>query len=346
MSVNEADIQTMRGWIFGYQISKAIFAATKLGIADILESEPHSVDKLSKKLNCHSKSLYRLLRALTSIGIFQETEAGVFAQNDLSSLLTINNANSLNAATLFYCGKQYQAWGDLTYSIQTGKDSFSRLHQKDFFSYMHDDPSYLNLFNQHLNNNSVQKIEAVLSSYDFSQAKKIIDLGGGNGHWLIYLLEKYAHIHGVVFDTVAQSAAFGTGETTNEQNKNAKLKKLGDRICFITGNFLESVPTGGDLYFLSNIIHQWNDENAMAILKNCRKAIDKNGKLLLVEHILPGTENKPDYGKWMDISMLVMLNGREREKTEYESLLQSAKFKLTNVIPTLVGLDIIEAIPI
>jgi len=126
-----SNIQIMRNWIFSYQISKAIFAATQLGIADALESGSHSIEQLSHKLNCHPESLYRLLRALTSIGIFQETEDNVFAQNELSQLLSTHDINTLNPATLFYCSEQYDAWGHLAHSIQTGENTFSRQNHKE-----------------------------------------------------------------------------------------------------------------------------------------------------------------------------------------------------------------------
>jgi ubiquinone/menaquinone biosynthesis C-methylase UbiE len=325
----------MKEWIFGYQVSKAIYTATELGIPDKLQSAPLTIDALSRLLNCQANALYRLLRTLSSIGIFQEIDPHVFAQTDLSNLLVTDNPNTLAASTLFYCGKQYQAWGELTDSIRTGQDSFSHIYKEDFFSHVEHNPDYLSLFNQHLNNNVSQRINGALAAYDFSITKKIVDIGGGDGRWLIHMLEENTQAQGIVFDS---------DKTINMQNKKIKLEKLGNRIEFIAGDYLEYVPEGGDLYFLFNIIHRYNDEKATAILKNCHNVIEKNGKILLVERlILP--ENKPDYGKWMDLSMLLMLNGQERVQTEYEALLSASGFKLTNIIPTAVGLDLIEATP-
>jgi hypothetical protein len=177
-----------------------------------------------------------------------------------------------------------------------------------------------------------------LSWYDFSDINTINDVGGGDGCWLDCLLDKYKALSGIVFDTEK------TIENCNQHGLPLQ-KKYNNRIQFVPGDFFESVPSGGDLYFLSHILHDWNDEKAGIILSNCRRSIRSEGKLLLVERILL-PENQFDYGKWMDLNMLVMMHGQERTKEQYEALLLRSGFKLTRTISTSVGLDLIEAEPV
>lgn len=336
MDTIKEDTNLLSNWIFGYQISQAIFVAAKLNLADLLETKPLSYEVLSKAANCHPDALYRLLRALASVGIFKEVDQGVFDHTNLSRLLMTHHQNSIHTVAMMYGNEQYRAWADLLSSIKTGRDAFSQVYEEKFFSYLELHPESFKIFNQYINKHAAKRIEAILASYDFSNPTNVIDLGGGDGQLLIKLLYKYSHLHGIVFDTE---------EVINTSSKKNDITGLHNRIKFIAGNFFQNVPPSGDIYLLSHIIHNWDDEHATLILKNCRQQINKSGKLLLIEHIIK-MGNESDYGKWMDLHMLVILNGRERTQEEYAKLLGAAKFKLNNIIPTSANVSIIEAVPI
>lgn len=330
-----ADEILLNKWIFGYQISQAISVAAKLEIADFLEMKPQHYEQLSVIAKCHPEALRRLLKALATIGIFKETDTGIFSQTTLSRLLVKHHEKTLYTAALMYGDEQYRAWGELLSCIKTGEESFSSLYQEKFFPYLETHPESLKVFNQYMNQHAPARIEAILNAYDFSKVKKIVDIGGGHGYLLINLLRRHPTIRGVVFDTE---------KVIRILPDNPDIQKLNGRVEFTTGDFFESVPIGADTYFLSQIIHGWDDQHANKILKNCYHSMNKDGRLLLVERIITAG-NEPDYGKWMDLTMLVMLNGKERTQEEYRELLRNANFDMVNVISTHAGLSIIEAVP-
>ncbi|MGB8701987.1 MAG: methyltransferase [Thermosynechococcaceae cyanobacterium] len=321
----------------GYWISQAIFVAAKLGIADLLEAGPQRYEEIAAATGADARSIYRLLRALASLGIFSEVNEQKFALTPLAQFLRSNAPGSLRAMAIMSGEEHYRAWGELLYSVKTGNDAFSQVYGLPIFPYLAQNPESAQIFDQAMTSYSSLEIGAVVASYDFSALDTLVDVGGGNGSLLTALLQANLHLKGILFDqeTVVAGATpiLAAGGVS-------------DRCQVVAGNFFESVPTGGKAYLLKHIIHDWGDTEAIAILQHCRIAMPAEGRLLLVEMVIqPG--NDPFIGKLLDLNMLTMCpGGCERTEAEYRTLLAQAGFQLTRIVPTSTFASIIEAIPL
>ena len=227
------------------------------------------------------------------------------------------------------------AWGELFHSVKTGETGFDHFNGADIFTFLERDPAALSLFAQAVGSLSGTEIAAVLAAYDFSRARTIVDVGGGQGALLAAILAANPAVRGVLFDRPATVArARGLLENVG----------VGDRCEVIDGRFFDAVPKGGDLYVLKSVIHDWDDDQAAAILQNCRRAMGADARLLLIERVIP-PGNAPAFGKWMDLNMLVVAGGRERTEAEYRSLYARAGFDLMRIIPTAAEVSLIEGAP-
>ena len=320
----------------GYWVSQGVYVAAKLGIADHLATGPVHYEDLARKTNTHPLSLYRTLRALASVGLFAEINAGQFALTPMAGLLQSDVPNSMRALSIMYCEEQYRAWGDLLQSVRTGEPAFNRQFGVDVFEYFRRNPEAGAVFNEAMTNWTTQTSAAVAASYDFSRVGSIVDVGGNQGTLIATILRQYPAARGTLFDRphVVRTAK-------------DSLAKAGvdDRCTIVGGDFFASVPSGGDAYLLSYVLHDWDNERCVAILTKCRQAMAATGALLVIEMVLP-EGNEPSFGKWLDLHMLVMLNGRERTAEQYQKLLQAGGFDLTQVIPTPAGSSIVEARPV
>jgi len=328
---------TMIRLMTGFWISRAIYVAAKLGISDLLD-EPKGIDELAKATGSHGPSLYRTLRALASIGIFAEDEQGRFTLTPLGATLRSDVPGSLRAwINMQSCEEHYRAWGDILHSVQSGESAFDHIFGMGPWQYRAQNPQSAKVFDEAMTSLTGVFNAAVLSSYSFSRFNMIVDVGGGNGSLLSAVLEANPGVRGVLFDLprVIEKAA-----------QRIATSGLRDRCQAISGDAFASVPAGGDAYILSRVIHDWDDERAIAILRNCRRAMVEDGKLLLIEGIVEA-RNRPDISKFVDRTMLVLSGGRERTAAEYESLLGAAGFNLTQIVPisSVMGLSIIESTP-
>jgi len=320
----------------GYWISQGVYIAAKLGIADHLATGPVHYQDLARKTNTHALSLYRTLRALASVGVFAEINAGQFALTPMAGLLQSKVPNSMRALAVMYGDEQYRAWGDLLQSVRTGEPAFNRQFGVDVFEYFSQNPEAGAIFNEAMTNWTTQASAAVAATYDFSKVGAIVDVGGNQGTLIATILRKYPAAQGTLFDRP-------------HVVKTAKdhLAKAGvdDRCTIVGGDFFTSVPSGGDTYMLSYVLHDWDDERCVAILARCRQAMATTGALLVIEMVLP-EGNEPSFSKWLDLHMLVMSSGRERTAEQYRMLLQAGGFDVTRVIPTPAGSSIVEARPV
>jgi quercetin dioxygenase-like cupin family protein len=330
---------TLTWMINGYWMTQMIYTAARLGIADALAEGPQTVAALAARLSIHQRSLYRLLRALSSRGIFTETEDGCFALTPMAELLRSDVPGSLHGLALYSGAPEqhrYDSWGDLYETIRTGDPAFHRLAGTSPFAYLAANPDAARTFDAAMASYTTAASNAILDRYDFSRHRHIIDIGGGYGRLLADILTRYHLLRGTVFDLdhVAKHA-----RTLFE------AEGLATRINCVSGDFLEQVPSGGDLYILKNILHDWADKQAIAILRACRKAMSDNSRLLVVESVLqPG--NEPGLGKLMDMNMLVIHGGLERTEAEYAALLCQSGFVLVNMRITGSVVDLIEALPV
>lgn len=320
--------EKMLDLIGGFWIARSLYLAAKLGVADVLDDRPKTIEQLAAATNTEPRSLYRLLRALASIGIFTEVSDRCFALTPLGTTLQSNSPDSMRYVAMAQMGDDHSlGWSNGLHSLKTGETAFDAATGMSAWDYYARHPEAGQVFSQSMTSLFTSVSQAVAATYDFSQFKTIVDVGGAQGSLISAILRSYPHLKGILFDLPEIIATVS----------------VDNNIQPIAGNFFESVPSGGDVYLMRAIIHDWDDEKSLLILKNCHQAMPERGKLLLVESILP-PGNEPSLGKFVDVLMLMMTGGRERSEDEYRSLLQASGFELTRVISTPSMLSIIEAV--
>jgi len=329
-----ADGAALSQLIWGFAVSQAVYVTAKLGIVDVLRDGPKTAGEVAATVGAHEPSLRRLLQALTTVDILVEDGHERFAATLTGELLRSKHPQSVRAFALCMGAPfVWQPWGELCTAIQTGKPAFDRVHGESFFAYLGQQPEEAAVFDAAMTSLSSSELPAILAAYDFTSLTTIVDVGGGQGALLRGILERYPHITGVLFDLLSVVA----------EAHDLKDSAVAERCAFVGGDMFRSIPTGGDAYILRSILHDWSDAEALQILHNCRQAIADHGKLLVVELLLT-PPNAPDFAKWLDLNMLVMLTGRERSEAEFRELYAAAGFQLTRIIP-LGGRAIIEGVP-
>jgi hypothetical protein len=319
----------------GYWVSQAIYVAAKLGIADLLKDGPQSCLALAASTGSDAASLFRLMRALSSVGIFLQLGGDRFALSRLAECLQTEVDGSLRALVITIGEIHYQACGNLLHSVQTGFPAFNSVFGVSLFDYLRQNGDAADAFNQGMGNVSSMLAYAVLMGYDFAGISSIVDIGGGEGKLLEKILQFNPDIIGTVFDTAS------TIERAKQQLGN---NAWGRRCSYVTGDFFTSVPQGADAYLLCGVIHDWDDNRAITILRNCRRAMTENSRVLLIDMIVPDAASA-SFSKLLDLNMLVMNGGRERTKVEFCALLEAADYKLTRIVPTMAPQSVIEAVP-
>jgi hypothetical protein len=317
-----------------YWLSQAIYVAAKLGIADLLKEGPQSCAALATSTGADAPSLFRLMRALSSVGIFSQLGREHFALSRLAESLQTEVHGSLRAIVITIGEIHYQACGNLLHSVQTGSPAFNNVFGASLFDYLQQNVDAADAFNRGMANVSSMLAYAVLMAYDFAGISSIVDIGGGQGKLLDKILQFNPEIKGTVFDTAS------TIERAEQQLGN---NAWGRRCSYVTGDFFTSVPQGADAYLLCGVIHDWDDSRAITILRNCRRATTKNGRMLVVDMIVPDAPSA-SFSKLLDLNMLVMNGGRERTKAEFCALLDAAAYKVTKIIPTMAPQSVIEAV--
>jgi precorrin-6B methylase 2 len=318
-------------------MSRALYLAVKLGIADLLKDGPKPSEELARATGMHAPSLYRVLRALASVGVFAEDQQGRFALTPLAATLQTDLPGSLRAFALAELDEDhYAAWGDLPHSVRTGEVAFDHLFGMDVWQYRARHPEEGRVFDEAMTSFSSVVNAAIVASYDFSSINKIVDVGGGDGSLIAAILRANPSMQGVLFDLLPHVIA--------KAEQRIEKEGLIGRCQVVAGDFFDAVPRGGDAYLLKWVIHDWDDERGVALLRNCRHAMAKDGRLLLAEAVIP-LDNSPSFHKFMDLTMLVMTGGRERTETEYRALLAAAGFRLTRIVPTPSEMRVIEGVP-
>ena len=318
-----------------YWLSQAIYVAAKLGIADLLRNGPQSCVALATTTGSDAPSLFRLMRALSSVGIFAHLGRGRFALTRMGEGLQTDVHGSLRAMVITIGEIHYQACGSLLHSVQTGSPAFNSVFGASLFDYLQQNVDAADAFNQGMANVSSMLAYAVLMAYDFAEISSIVDVGGGQGTLLEKILQFNPDIKGTVFDTAStiERAQQGFGNDA-----------WGRRCSYVIGDFFSSVPQGADAYLLCGVIHDWDDRRAIRILRNCRRAMTEKGRLLIVDMVVPDSDAM-SFSKLLDLNMLAMTGGRERTEAEFHALLNAADCELTRIIPTVAPQSIIEAVP-
>ncbi|HLJ10103.1 MAG TPA: methyltransferase [Planctomycetaceae bacterium] len=324
--------ELMNRMITGYWTTQAIYAAAKLGIADLLARGPRSSDDLAKETQAHAPSLYRLLRGLASLGVFADDGAGRFSLTPVAELLRSDVPGSQRALAIMSGEEHYQAWGALFYSVRTGKTAFEKLYGMPVFDFLSKNLEQAKVFDAAMVGVHGRETAAMTDAYDFSGIAVLADVGGGNGSLLTTVLKKYPDMRGILYDLPG---------VTERAKANLKAAGLAERCQVIGGSFFESVPKGADAYLMRHIIHDWEDERAAGILRNIHKAMNDNSRLLVIEGIIaPG--NDPSFGKLLDLTMLTIPGGKERTEDEFRKLYQAGGFQLTRIVPTKAEVCLIE----
>jgi hypothetical protein len=322
----------MNRMLTGYWISQALYVAAKLGIADLLTPGPRSPEDLAQATKSHAPSLYRLLRALASVGVFAEDGQGRFSLTPLAECLRSDVPGSQRALAIMTGEEHYRAWGELLYSVQTGQAAFDKLYGMPVFDFLSRNPEQAKVFDAAMVGVHGRETAAMLDAYDFAGIATLADIGGGNGSLLTTVLKRHPAMRGILFDLPG---------VTERARGNLQAAGLADRCRVIGGNFFESAPAGADAYLMRHIIHDWDDEKATQILQNVHRVMGKEGRLLVVEGVIP-PGNEPSFGKLLDLTMLVIPGGKERTEEEYRQLFAAGGFHLTRVVPTKAEVSVVE----
>ncbi|MBY0528494.1 MAG: methyltransferase [Gemmataceae bacterium] len=316
----------------GHWLGQAVYVAAKLKIADLLKDGPRSAAELAAATATHAASLYRLLRALASLGIFVEQGDGRFALTPLAECLRADAPGSQRSLALMIGEEQYRAWGELLYSVQTGKTAFDKVFGMPIFDYLSKHEEQAKTFDAAMVGVHGRETAAMLDAYDFAGIGVLADVGGGNGSLLTAALTRHPQLRGILYDLpgVAERA-----------KANLRAAGLDGRCEVIGGSFFESIPTGADAYLMRHIIHDWDDEKSLTILRNVHKAMGAGSRLLLIEGVVP-PGNDPCFTKLLDLAMLVVPGGKERTADEYRQLYAAAGFDLARIVPTKSEVSVIE----
>lgn len=319
-------------------IGQAACVFAELRLADLLRDGPRSCDDLAAATATHGPSLQRLLRALTTVDVCREREDGLFELTPMGAVLDGGASNSLRHWTIWWGKHLWPVWGRLDYSIATGKSARALLQGTEGFKHLENDPEAALTFNHALAELTRFAAKSVVSAYDFSQFKTVVDVGGGYGELLACILQANPGVKGILFDR--PDAIPGARNHFEHLN-------LHHRCEFVGGDFFESVPSGGDAYILKSVIHDWNNDRARVILQNCVKAMPTKSRLSLVERVLPKKlEATPAHRSAVrsDLTMLVAHAAQERTEEQMRELLQSAGLQVTRILPAGM-LSVIETSP-
>jgi hypothetical protein len=330
--VDENPRQTLLRLVSGYQLSQLLHVAARLDVGDRLAGGPRSADELAAETATHAETLYRLLRALAAVGVLRESDGRRFELTELGEGLRSDVAGSVHGwALMIGRPMHWNTWSSLVESIRTGENTFRLVHGTDVWSYRAQWPEELAIFDGAMTSMTGAVDAAVIDAYDFGRFNEVVDVAGGRGAMLAAILAKHDTVRGVLFDqpdVVANAAAL--------------LDRFGDRCRAVGGNFFERVPDGADAYLLKWILHDWEDEECVAILRVIRNAMPEHGFVLVLERDLGGpNENAP--AKLSDLNMLVNPGGRERSADEYAELFVAAGLRYVGATPTAAGVTVFEA---
>lgn len=322
----------LMNFIIGKWISKPIYVAAELGIADMLADGSKSIEDLALASRSHAPSLYRMMRALASVGIFAETQGNQFELTPMAECLKSGAMRSF--ALMFNSAWNDRAWEYFIDSVRTGETAFEKAHGMPVCDWLEKNPRAADVFNEANAVKAARSHRAIIDVYDFSGINSLTDIGGGLGALMAEILSANPSMTGIVADIPS---------VTRKAAEFIQSLELDDRCKAVECDFFKEIPAGGDGYLMSHILHDWPDDQGKSILRNCHNAMKPDSRLLVVEMIIP-PGNQPSIAKLLDLEMLVTTGGRERTEEEFKTLLESSGFRLSRIIPTKDGISVIEAI--
>ena len=321
--------------IDGFRVTQAIHVAVDLGIPDLLADGERTADDLANASGADPSALYRLLRTLASLGVLHEAGGRRFSLTPLGEPLRADVPGSVRGwVRLMGRDHVWHSWGNLANAVRTGENSFRSLHGTDVWEWRADHPEESAIFDEAMTSLTAASNAAILAAYDFGRFGTIVDVGGGNGAFLASILEAHPSSRGILFD---QEHVVSRAESV--------LQAAGvlDRCEVVAGSFFESVPDGCDAYVLKSIIHDWEDEESIAILRSCRQAMGAESAVLVIERDL-GPPNANPAAKLSDLNMFVMPGGRERSEDEYAALFEGAGLRHSSTTLAANGYAVFEAV--
>jgi hypothetical protein len=324
---------------FGHMTTQVLATTARLGLMDVIGEGERSAAEVAGECGANTQAMYRLLRALAALGLLVENTPGSFSLTPAGSLLRTDRRDSVRTIVEMFADPEVvRAWERLEDSLRTGRPSFVDVYGTDFFTYLKQKPDVSAHFNAAMSQGTRETADVLPKHYHFSRFKTVVDVGGGDGTLLAAILREHPTTRGVVFDTPEGLSQAGT---------TLEREGLAGRFTLEPGDFFASVPAGGDLYLLKSVIHDWDDEKAATILRNCRDVVPAHGRLLIIEPVFPSTVDGsvPPFMYLNDLNMLVKHGGCERTRTDYEELCRRAGFTVTGItpLPTATAFSIVEA---
>jgi hypothetical protein len=320
--------------MWGIHISRCVYAVAELGIADLLADGSCSSEELAVATGSHEPSLYRVLRLLAALGVFEEHEPRSFGLTAVGERLRSDAEVAMRSwATMLDAVGVLRSFEHIVQSVRTGAPGFETAFGTGMFEFLAERPENAAAFDAAMAERTAAFAPSVASAYDFSDSRTVVDVGGGNGTLLVEILRRHVHLQGVLLETPTVAARADVVLDAAE---------LADRCEVLAGDFFEQVPTGADRYLLANVLHDWDDARSIEILRNCRRAMPRTGRVLIIERLIPEDGTDPVPTLLSDVNMLVLSGGKERTNAEYGELLQPAGLKLTTVRAVAFPYGIIE----
>lgn len=317
-------------------LSRCIYVFVKLGVVDLLSNGPMDFRKIASEVGADSDALYRVLQGLAKTGLLTETCADTFALTKLGECLKSGAPGGLRSWALLWGEEYHHAWSELLETVQTGNPAFDQAYGANLYEYLQGNPEAAQNYDAAMTGMAELMYPAVVGAYDFSTSRQIVDVGGGCGTLIASILAANPNLKGILFDRP---------DVVCKASTVLEAHGVTERCEIVKGDFFTGVPIGGDTYVLSNIIHIWDDEQAAAILRNCRQAITEHGTILIVETVLSG-KDEPALARVHDLNMLVLTQGRERTEDEFSKLLARSGFEIKRVIPVQPMTCVVEAVPV
>ena len=316
-------------------MSRAVWAAAELGVADLLAEGPRSLDELARSCGAHPGALERLMRALVGAGVFRRGPDGRYALTAVSEPMRAESPTTLRSLLRYIGGDNRRAWDEVLHTLATGRPAFDRAFGGTFFEHLSANPAAERLFADAMAERHRALDPAVAEAYDFSGVRTLVDVGGGHGFLAGAVLRRNPGMRAILLDRPEVVASAGP---------TLAAAGVADRVEVVGGDFFEAVPEGGDAYALGAVLYDWDDERCVAILANCRRAMGEGGRLLIAEIVIPPGDG-PHYGKLLDLNIMVVFGGRARTEEEHRRLLAAAGLRFSRVIPTASRLSLVEAFP-